>query len=92
MNKDRLIKMALASGIALNRLTDGSYTLFSANIKFADMIESAISHKYETERKKDQDDLAALRLKVTAQAGEILRLRTNASNVVNCLDEGVSNG
>lgn len=90
MDKDRLIKMARASGIALQKQVDGSYLLFPTTKRFADMIESALAHKYDEARKKDQQDLIALRQKVQKLAGENIKLRAAIKNARECLDE-VSN-
>lgn len=87
MDKLNLLKMARDSGVALIRQDDGSYLLSSTSKLFADRIESAVSHKYETERKKDQQDLIALRQKVQNLAGENIKLRAAIGNARECLDE-----
>lgn len=91
MDKERLVKMARASGIALQKQVDGSYLLFPTTKRFADMIESALAHKYDEVRKKDQSNLTALRHQVHNLAGENIKLRASISNARQCLDE-VSNG
>lgn len=87
MDKERIVKIARDSGVPLNRQEDGSYLLFNATKLLADRIESAVSHKYETERKKDQQDLIALRQKVQNLAGENIKLRAAIGNARECLDE-----
>lgn len=65
MDNDRIDKMALASGFERKLLANGKTGFRPYNIyKFAGMIASAVSHKYEAQRKMDQDNLAALRSKV----------------------------
>lgn len=91
MDKDRLIKMAHASAIPLYKHGDDSYSLLPETKRFADMIESALAHKYDEARKKDQQDLTALRQKVQKLAGENIKLRAHIKNARECLDE-VSNG
>lgn len=86
MDKERIVKIARDSGVPLNRQEDGSYLLFNATKLFADRIESAVSHKYETERKKDQQDLIALRQKVQNLAGENIKLRAAIGNARECLN------
>ena len=51
MNKERIKKMALASGFKLKEQPNGEMDLNPYVYRFADMVESAISHKYESERK-----------------------------------------
>lgn len=76
--------------MALNKEDDGSYTLLPNTKRFADMIESALAHKYDKARKKDQQDLTALRHQVQNLAGENIKLRAAIKNARECLDE-VSN-
>ena len=83
--------MAQDSGLAMVKQTDGSYLLHPWDKGFADRIESAVSHKYETARQKDQQDLIALRQKIQSLAGENIKLRAAIGNARKCLDE-VSNG
>lgn len=51
MHKDRIKKMALGSGFKLKEQPNGEMDLNPYVYRFADMVESAISHKYESERK-----------------------------------------
>lgn len=87
MDKDRLIKMARASGIALQKQVDGGYLLFPTTKQFADMIESALAHKYDEARKKDQQDLTALRHQVQNLAGENIKLRAAIKNARDVLSD-----
>lgn len=91
MNYERLVKMAKASAIPLYKHGDDSYSLLPETKRFADMIESAVAHKCEMARKKDQQDLTALRHQVQNLAGENIKLRAHIKNARECLDE-VSNG
>lgn len=90
MNDERLVKMAKACFMAVSKEDDGSCTLLPGTKQFANMIESAVSHDYEVARKKDQQDLIALRQKVQNLAGENIKLRAHIKNARECLDE-VSN-
>lgn len=90
MDKERIDKMALASGLEHKKLDDGSMGFRPYIYKLVDMIESAVSHDYEIARKKDQQDLIALRQKVQNLAGENIKLRAHIKNARECLDE-VSN-
>ena len=90
MNDERLVKMAKACFMAVSKEDDGSCTLLPGTKRFADMIESAVSHDYEVARKKDRQDLIALRQKVQSLAGENIKLRAHAKKARECLDE-VSN-
>lgn len=87
MDKDRLVKMAKASAIPLYKHGDDSYSLLPETKRFADMIESAVSHDYEVARKKDQQDLTTLRQKVQNLASENIKLRAAIGNARECLDE-----
>lgn len=87
MDKERIVKMAQDSGLATVKQTDGSYLLHPWDKGFADRIESAVSHKYETARKKDQQDLTALRHQVQNLAGENIKLRAAIGNARECLNE-----
>ena len=87
MDNDRLVKMARASCMVLSREDDGTYTLLPTTKRFADMVESAVAHQYEENRKKSVLTIKTLQSKVSAQASEILRLRAMVSNAVNCLEE-----
>lgn len=87
MNDERLVKMAHASAIPLYKHGDDSYSLLPETKQFADMIESAVSHDYEVARKKDQQDLIALRQKVQNLAGENIKLRAAIGNARECLDK-----
>lgn len=51
MHKERIKKMALGSGFKLKEQPNGEMDLNPYVYKFVDMIESAISHEYESERK-----------------------------------------
>lgn len=51
MNKERIKKIALGSGFKLKEQPNGEMDLNPYVYRFADMVESAISHKYESERK-----------------------------------------
>ncbi len=90
MDKERIDKMALASGLEHKKLDDGSMGFRPYIYKLVNMIESAVSHDYEVARKKDQQDLIALRQKVQSLAGENIKLRAHAKKARECLDE-VSN-
>lgn len=87
MNDERLVKMARACFMAVSKEDDGSCTLLPGTKQFADMIESAVSHDYEVVRKKDQQDLTALRHQVQNLAGENIKLRAAIGNARECLDE-----
>ena len=91
MDKERIDKMALASGLEHKKLDDGSMGFRPYIYKLVDMVESAVSHEYDTQRKKDQQDLTALRQQVQNLAGENIKLRAAIGNARECLDE-VSNG
>lgn len=51
MNKERIKKMALGSGFKLKEQPNGEMDLNPYVYEFVDMVESAILHKYESERK-----------------------------------------
>ena len=90
MDRERVNKMARATGF-VEVLADGSDYIDDRLHRFADMVESAVSHDYEVARKKDQQDLIVLRQKVQSLAGENIKLRAHIKNARECLDE-VSNG
>jgi hypothetical protein len=79
--------MARATGF-VEVLADGSNYIDDRLHRFADMIESAVAHKYETERQKDQQDLIALRQKVSRQANRIIELYVKIGNAQDCLNLG----
>ena len=87
MDDERLVKMARASCMVLSREDDGGYNLLPTTKRFADMVESAVSHQYEENRRKSVMAIKTLQSKVSEQASEILRLRKNISNAVDCLNE-----
>lgn len=91
MDKERIDKMALSSGLEHKKLDDGSMGFRPYIYKFVERIESHLAHKYDEARKKDQQDLIALRQKVQKLAGENIKLRAHIKNARECLDE-VSNG
>ena len=86
MDKERIVKMALASGFNIELLADGSEYVDSRIFKLSKHIESAIAHEYETARQKDQQDLIALRQKVQNLAGENIKLRAAIGNARECLN------
>ena len=88
MDKERIDKMALASGLQYKQLDDGTMGFRPYIYTFADMIESAVAHKCEMARKKDQQDLTALRHQVQNLAGENIKLRAAISNAQDCLNSG----
>ncbi|QFP93532.1 hypothetical protein [Edwardsiella phage vB_EtaM_ET-ABTNL-9] len=51
MDKERIKKMALGSGFKLKEQPNGEMDLNPYVYEFVDMVESAISHKYKSERK-----------------------------------------
>ena len=51
MHKERIKKMALGSGFKLKEQPNGEMDLNPYVYRFADMVESATSYKYESERK-----------------------------------------
>jgi hypothetical protein len=91
VDKERIDKMALSSGLEHKKLDDGSMGFRPYIYKFVERIESHLAHKYDEARKKDQQDLIALRQKVQNLAGENIKLRAHIKNARECLDE-VSNG
>ncbi len=91
MNKELINEMALASGLEHKKLDDGSMGFRPYIYNFVKRIESHLAHKYDQARKKDQQDLIALRQKVQSLAGENIKLRAHIKNARECLDE-VSNG
>lgn len=86
MDKDKLVKMAQDSGLVMEKQTDGTYLLLPWDKSFADRIESAVAHKYETAHQKYQQDLIALRQKVQNLAVENIKLRAAIGNARKCLD------
>ena len=90
MDKERIDKMALASGFEHKILDDGSMGFRPYIYKLVNMVESAVSHDYEVARKKDQQDLIALRQKVQNLASENIKLRAYIKNARECLDEAQS--
>ena len=86
MDKERVNKMARATGF-VEVLADGSNYIDDRLHRFADMVESAVSHEYDAQRKKDQQDLITLRQKVQNLAGENIKLRAHIKNARECLDE-----
>ncbi len=91
MNKELINEMALASGLEHKKLDDGSMGFRPYIYNFVKRIESHLAHKHDQVRKKDQQDLIALRQKVQSLAGENIKLRAHIKNARECLDE-VSNG
>lgn len=89
MDKDRAVKMALASGLEFKLLDNGTMGFRPYIFKLIDMVESAVSHDYEEKRKKDQQDLTALRHQVQNLAGENIKLRAAISNARECLDREI---
>lgn len=88
MDKDRVNKIARAAGF-LEVLADGSNYIDDRLPKFADMIESALAHKHDEARKKDQQDLTALRQQVQNLASENIKLRAAIGNARDCLDREI---
>ena len=87
MDNERLVKIARASCMVLSREADGSYKLLPTTKRFANMVESAVAFQYEQNRRKSVLAIKTLQSKVSEQASEILRLRKNISNAVDCLNE-----
>lgn len=52
MDKDRAVKMALASGLEFKLLGDGTMGFRPYIFKLVDMVESAVSHDYEVAAKQ----------------------------------------
>ena len=69
MHKERIKKMALASGFKLKEQPNGEIDLNPYVYRFVDMIESAISHKYESERK---DGWISVEDRLPEKSGEYL--------------------
>ncbi len=88
MDKERIVKMALASGLKLIKQTDGTFLLSPWDKSFADSVESAVAHDYEEKRKKDVLALVALRSEVAMLAKENERLRGLITEAVGVLDKG----
>lgn len=86
MDKERVNKMARATGF-VEVLADGSDYIDDRLHRFADMVESALAHKHDEARKKDQQDLTTLRQKVQNLASENIKLRAAIKNARECLDE-----
>jgi len=91
VDKERIDKMALASGLQRKLLDDGSMGFRPYIYKFVERIESHLAHKYDEARKKDRQDLTTLQQRVQSLAGENIKLRAAIGNARECLDE-VSNG
>ena len=91
MDKELINEIVLASGLEHKKLDDGSMGFRPYIYSFVKRIESHLAHKYDQVRKKDQQDLIALRQKVQSLAGENIKLRAHIKNARECLDE-VSNG
>lgn len=89
MDKDKVNKIARAAGF-VEVLADGSDCIDDRLSKFADMIERSVSLVLVTERKKDKQDLTALRQQVQNLSSENIKLRAAIGNARKCLDE-VSN-
>lgn len=87
MDKERIERIAFASGFEHKQLDDGSMGLRPYVYEFAQAVESEAYRDVDQERRKDYLAIISLREKVAAQASEILRLRTNASNAINCLGD-----
>lgn len=87
MNKELINEMALASGLEHKKLDDGSMGFRPYIYEFANNIEYEAYRDINSERHKDYLVIMNLREKVQAQASEILRLKTNASNAINCLGD-----
>ena len=90
MDKERIVKMALASGFNIELLADGSEYVDSRIFKLSKHIESAIAHEYEEKRKKDVLALVALRSEVAVLAKDNERLRGLVTDAVSLLSGGES--
>lgn len=91
MDKERIVKMALASGLEFKLLDDGTMGFRPYIFKLVGMVESAVSHDYEVARQKDQQDLTALRHQVQNLAGENIKLRAAIGNAREYLNLGEDN-
>lgn len=91
MDKERIAKMARASGFNIELLADGSEYVDSRIFKLSKHIESAVAHECDMARKKDQQDLTALRHQVQNLAGENIKLRAAIGNARECLNLGEDN-
>ncbi len=87
MDKELINEMALASGLEHKKLDDGSMGFRPYIYEFANNIEHEAYRDINSERHKDYLVIMNLREKVQAQASEILRLKANASNAINCLGD-----
>lgn len=87
MDKDLVTQIALANGLELKLLDDGTMGLRPYIFKFADAIEARINDSLQPQITKDQYALVALRGEVAALASENTRLRRLVKGAREILDK-----
>lgn len=87
MNNERIKDIALANGFKLKEQPNGEIDLNPYVYEFAKKLVAQVWREYEPYAAKDEQTIAALQNRVYEQANEILRLKTNVSNAIDCLSE-----